>query len=68
MRTVELVEQFRGTLVAPFDIAGDEATHPLVPHVAAFANASRKGIPRTAHTGEGGAASMRETLGRLAPA
>ncbi len=69
MRTVELVERFRGTLVAALDIAGDEAAHGLAPHVAAFERAARKGIPRTAHAGEGaGAGSVRETLDRLAPA
>lgn len=68
LETVDLVERFRGTLVAGLDIAGDEIAYPLAPHVPAFRRAASRGIPYTAHAGEGaGAGSVRETLDRLAP-
>jgi adenosine deaminase len=68
MRTAELVHEFRGSLVAALDIAGDEAGHPLDPHVAAFRYAAEQGLPRTAHAGEAaGPASVWETLRRLEP-
>lgn len=68
MRTAELVERFRGGLVAALDIAGDEAGYPLDPHVPAFRYAAEHGLPRTAHAGESaGPASVWETLERLEP-
>ena len=42
MATVKLVEQFKGTYVAAFDIAGDEAGCPITNHVAAFKYAHEK--------------------------
>ncbi len=69
MRTAELVERFRGGLVAALDIAGDEAGYPLDPHVPAFRYAAEHGLSRTAHAGESaGPASVWETLERLEPA
>ncbi|MBL0356680.1 MAG: adenosine deaminase [Chitinophagaceae bacterium] len=63
MATVKLVEQFAGTYVAAFDIAGDEAGCPITNHVAAFNYAREKGIHITAHAGEAsGPESVWETL------
>ncbi len=63
MATVQLVEQFKGTYVAGFDIAGDEAGCPVTNHVTAFEYARQKGLPITAHAGEAnGAESVWETL------
>ena len=68
LETVRLVERFRGTRVAAFDIAGDEAGYPLDAHLAAFRFAIEHGIPRTAHAGEAaGPASVWETLRLLQP-
>ncbi len=68
METVKLVEQFKGTYVAGFDIAADEAGFPVDDHVAAFKYAKEKGIPCTAHAGEAkGAASVWETLEYFGP-
>lgn len=68
MQTVRLVEQFRGTSVAGFDIAGGEANFPLAPHVAAFEYAREHGLFFTAHAGEAcGAESVWETLRILGP-
>jgi len=69
LETVRLVERFRGTRVAAFDIAGDEAGYPLDAHLAAFRYASAHDIPFTAHAGEAcGPASVWETLRLLRPA
>jgi adenosine deaminase len=69
LETVRLVERFRGTHVAAFDIAGDEADYPLDAHLAAFRFAIERDIPRTAHAGEAcGPASVWETLRLLQPA
>jgi adenosine deaminase len=63
MATVKLVEQFRGSLVAGLDIAGDEAGFPVDAHTPAFQYAAVNAIPRTAHAGEAlGAPSVWETL------
>ncbi|CAN5790597.1 adenosine deaminase [soil metagenome] len=63
METVKLVEVFKGTCVAGFDIAGSEAGFPVTNHVKAFRYARGKNIPCTAHAGEAkGAASVWETL------
>lgn len=68
MATVKLVEQFAGTYVAAFDIAGDEAGCPITNHVAAFQYAREKGLHITAHAGEAaGAASVWETLEHFKP-
>ncbi len=69
LETVRLVEAFRGTRVAGFDIAGDEAGYPIDAHVAAFHYARDRRIPCTAHAGEArGAPSVWETLDRFHPA
>ncbi len=66
--TVELVNQFKGTYVAGFDIAGDEAGYPIDAHVAAFAYARENNIACTAHAGEAcGAGSVWETLDHFHP-
>ncbi len=68
MATVKLVEQFKGTYVAAFDIAGDEAGCPVTNHIAAFKYAREKGIHITAHAGEAsGPESVWETLKEFAP-
>ncbi|HMK31874.1 MAG TPA: adenosine deaminase [Terriglobales bacterium] len=68
LRTVELVEQFRGSRVVALDLAGDEAGFPIAAHVAAFRYARERGLHYTAHAGEGaGAESVWETLRELAP-
>ncbi len=69
LQTVQLVEQFRqqGKCVAAFDIAADENLS-LDPHIAAFQYAAERGIPCTAHGGEGrGPESVNEILDRLKP-
>ena len=68
MATVKLVEQFKDTYVAAFDIAGDEAGYPVTNHVAAFRYAKENGIHITAHAGEAsGPESVWETLKHFAP-
>ncbi|MEP6711102.1 MAG: adenosine deaminase [Ferruginibacter sp.] len=68
METVKLVEQFKGTYVAGFDIAADEAGFPIDNHIAAFKFAKENGIPCTAHAGEAkGAESVWETLEYFGP-
>jgi len=68
METVRLVEQFRKTMVAGFDIAADEAGFPLDNHISAFQYAKQKGLHYTAHAGEArGADSVWETLKYLNP-
>ena len=68
METVKLVEQFRGSKVAGFDIAGDESGYPIDAHKAAFFYAKEKDIHVTAHAGEAcGAASVWETLQHFHP-
>jgi adenosine deaminase len=68
MATVKLVEQFAGTYVAAFDIAGDEAGCPITNHVAAFNYAGEKGLHVTAHAGEAsGPESVWETLEHFKP-
>jgi adenosine deaminase len=63
LHTAKLVDHFRGTRVAAFDIAGDEAGYPVTAHVPAFQYAIEKGLHRTAHAGEAcGAGSVWETL------
>lgn len=68
MRTIKLVEQFKGTNVVGFDIAADEAGFPIANHVTAFQRAKRKNISCTAHAGEAkGPESVWETLNNLYP-
>ncbi len=68
LETVRLVDDFRGTRVAGFDIAGDEAGFPIDAHVAAFRYAQDRHIPCTAHAGEArGAPSVWETLESFHP-
>lgn len=68
METVKLVEQFAGTRVVAFDIAGDEAGFPVTNHIEAFQYANNHKINCTAHAGEArGADSVRETLSHFHP-
>jgi adenosine deaminase len=68
LETVKLVEDFRGTTVAGFDIAADEAGHPIDDHIAAFQYARDKHIPCTAHAGEAcGPDSVWGTLKHFTP-
>src|ERR1700722_768429 len=66
--TANLVQQFRGSLVAALDIAGDEAGYPIDAQVPAFRFAIDHGLHRTAHAGEArGADSVWETLREFQP-
>ena len=68
MQTVKLVQQFKGTYVVGFDIAGDEAGYPVDAHVSAFQYAAEHNIPCTAHAGEArGPDSVWETLKNFHP-
>ena len=68
METVKLVEQFKNSYGAGFDIAADEAGFPIDNHIAAFKYAKEKNIPCTAHAGEAkGAESVWETLEYFGP-
>jgi adenosine deaminase len=52
LETVKLVETFRGSYVAGFDIAADRPGNVIDAHIPAFQYAREKGIPFTAHAGE----------------
>jgi len=68
MQTVQLVDAFRGSRVAAFDLAGDEAGFPITAHVEAFRFAADRHIALTSHAGEAsGAQSVWETLQILKP-
>jgi adenosine deaminase len=68
LQTVKLVKQFRGSQVAGFDIAADEAGYPIDAHIAAFGYAADHNIPCTAHAGEAeGPDSVWETLEHFRP-
>lgn len=68
LETVKLVEQFKGTYVTGFDIAGDEAGFPIDAHVSAFQYAAAHNIPCTAHAGEAcGPDNVWETLQHFSP-
>ena len=68
LETVKLVEQFKGTSVVGFDIAGDEVNFPIDAHIAAFQYARAHSIPCTAHAGEArGPESVWETLQHFKP-
>ena len=68
LETVKLVETFRGSRVAGFDIAADEAGYSLDAHRAAFQYAKERRIHCTCHAGEArGPESVWETLHDLQP-
>jgi adenosine deaminase len=68
METVQLCETFKGTRVAGFDIAADEAGYPVDNHIQAFEFARKHDIPCTAHAGEAcGSESVWETLDKFRP-
>lgn len=69
METVQLAKQFKGSHVAGFDIAANEAGFPVTNHVKAFEFAHANNINCTAHAGEAkGAESVWETLQQFHPA
>jgi adenosine deaminase len=68
LQTVQLVDQFRGSRVVGFDLAGDEAGYPLTAHLEAFRFARDRGIAITSHAGEAaGAQSIWDTLRLIHP-
>ncbi len=68
LQTAQLVKHFKGTRVAAFDIAGDEAGFGIQNHLAAFQLAIDHNLPYTAHAGEAkGPASVWETLKHFNP-
>ncbi len=68
METVNLANQYKGTNVIGFDIAGDEAGFPVINHIKAFEFANANSIHCTAHAGEAkGSASVWETLKHFHP-
>jgi adenosine deaminase len=68
LKTVRLVNQYKGTHVVGFDIAGNEAGFPIDDHVKAFQFANANNIKCTAHAGEArGAESVWETLEYFKP-
>jgi adenosine deaminase len=68
METVKLVEQFHGSKVVAFDMAGDEKGYPINAHSSAFLYAKEKGFHVTCHGGEAcGAESVWEILQHLHP-
>jgi adenosine deaminase len=68
MQTVHLVNKYKGTYVAGFDIAGDEAGYPVDAHKKAFAFAKENGLHITAHGGEArGADSVKEIVANFYP-
>ena len=68
LETVKLVEEFKGTYVAAFDIAADKTGDVITDHVAAFQYAARTSIPFTAHVGETrGVQNFWDTLDAFAP-
>jgi adenosine deaminase len=68
LETVKLVEEFRGTYVAGFDVAADKPGNVIDAHIPAFRYARDKGIPFTAHAGETrGPIIVWDTLRHFAP-
>lgn len=68
LRTVNLVDKYKGTYVVGFDIAADEAGFPINNHIKAFQFAKTNGIKCTAHAGEArGPESVWETLENFLP-
>ena len=69
LETVHLVEDFRGTYVAGFDIAADTPGNVIDAHTAAFQYARDKRIPYTAHVGESrGLDNVWDTVQHFVPA
>jgi adenosine deaminase len=69
LETVKLVEEFRGTHVAAFDIAADKPGNVIDDHIPAFQYARDNGIYYTAHVGETrGIENVWDTLQYFAPA
>jgi len=68
LETVKLVEDFRDTYVAAFDIAADTTGNVIDAHIPAFQYARDNGIFYTAHVGETrGIENVRDTLQHFAP-
>jgi adenosine deaminase len=68
LETVHLVEDFRGTYVAGFDIAADKPGNVFDDHIPAFQYARDNGIPYTAHAGETrGPDNVWDTVQHFAP-
>ena len=68
LETVKLVEEFKDTYVAAFDIAADKPGDVISDHVAAFNYARENGLPYTAHVGETrGVQNFWDTLQAFAP-
>jgi adenosine deaminase len=68
METAQLVDDFKGSRVVAFDLAGDEAGYPVATHLDAFRFAKSRGIAITSHAGEAsGAHSVWETLREIQP-
>ncbi len=66
MKTINLVEHFKGTNVVGFDMAADEAGYPIDAHKAAFDYANKNEIPCTCHAGEAcGPESVWEVIDEL---
>jgi adenosine deaminase len=69
LETIKLVEEFRGSYVAGFDIAADKPGNVIDAHIPAFRYARDKGIPFTAHAGETrGPSIVWDTLAHFGPA
>jgi adenosine deaminase len=68
LETIRLVEEFRGTYVAGFDIAADAPGNVIDAHIPAYQYARDRGIPCTAHAGETrGPIIVWDTLRHLIP-
>lgn len=68
LETVKLVEGFRGTYVAAFDIAADKPGNVIDAHISAFQYAHDNDIPYTAHVGETrGIENVWDTLEHFSP-
>lgn len=68
LQTINLVKNFPQSHIVGFDIAADEAGHPIDNHIKAFQFANSNNINCTAHAGEAkGAESVWETLNNLNP-
>ena len=68
LETVKLVEEFRGTHVAAFDIAADKPGNVIDDHLPAFQYARNNGIFYTAHAGETrGVENVWDTVRYFAP-
>ena len=66
LQTVKLVNQFSENGVVGFDIAADEAGHPIDNHIKAFNYAKNNNLNITAHAGEAkGPESIWETINEL---